>query len=329
MTTDARHVARPDRPGNGRRLALRVAKLSLLAAVLIFVIVAIRRDINRIEDWSVFQPDPVWILLSILAALGVASVQIMSYRHLLRCYGQTPTWNQMMAIAWVPPLGKYVPGKVAAIAGATYMLKRYGVNVTIALSVVLLMDAFPVLLGLVIGSPVLTSAPVSSLVPGGAWIAAAVVICGVVLLHPRIFGWVVNRGLKWMGRAPLERMPSLAEYFVPLMCAIAQWVFAGLSLWCMTRSLVDIELTTAWRFIVIQAAAGSVGYLALFAPGGLGVTEGVRMLTLPSLLGHAPAGTVALIVVAMRLMQVAIELSLAAVGGLLHRREAARVGDDR
>ncbi len=322
MSTDGQPANPVRTSGSFKRMVLRAGKLTLLTAVLVFVVLAIRRDLNRIEDWSVFRPDPAWILLSLLAALGVASVQIISYRHLLRCYGQSPTWNQMMAIAWVPPLGKYVPGKVAAIAGATYMLRRYGVNVTIALSVVLLMDAFPVLLGLVIGSPVLTSEPVSNLVPGGAWIASAVVMCGLVLLHPRVFGWVVNRGLKLMGRAPLERMPSLVEYLVPLACAVAQWVLAGISLWCMTRSLVDIEFASTWRFIVIQAAAGSVGYLALFAPGGLGVTEGVRMLTLPASLPGAPAGTVALIVVAMRLMQVAIELTLASVGGLLHRREA-------
>lgn len=307
-------------PSRGRKLIVTSIKVALLCALLAFVFIAIRRELVKVDDWSVFRPDFKWIVLSVLAWLGVCSVQIISYRHLLKCYGQRPTWPQMMSIAWIPPLGKYVPGKIAALGGAMYMLRQFGVAAAIAISVVLMMDAFAALLGLMIGSRLLMIEPIASRVPGGGFLALGVFVLGCIVLYPAVFSRVLNLGLRLVKRPALDQLPGLVDYILPIICGLFQWLFAGLALWCIGRSIAWIDPELIIDFIVIQACAMTIGYLALIAPGGFGVTEAIRLIALGPLIPDAPVGTVAIVVIAMRLMQMGIEVGLAGIGALIYLR---------
>ncbi|HQY89864.1 MAG TPA: hypothetical protein PK402_14515, partial [Tepidisphaeraceae bacterium] len=90
--------------------------------------------------------------------------------------------------------------------------------------------------------------------------------------------------------------------------------------WCMCRSITFVDPKLIPQFIVIQACAMTIGYLALIAPGGFGVTEAIRLLALGPLLPDAQVGTVSIVVIAMRLMQIGIEVGLAGVGALIYMR---------
>jgi glycosyltransferase 2 family protein len=121
----------------------------------------------------------------------------------------------------------------------------------------------------------------------------------------------VNFALRKLRRPPLERLPSLRFYIVPVICAFAQWVLAGLALWFMTRSITDaVPATRIPLFVSIAALAMTISYLALFAPGGLGVREEIYRRTLMILIGPQAA----IVVVAMRLAQTLVEVLVASVG---------------
>ena len=50
--------------------------------------------------------------------------QIIAYRLFLAAYGPKLTWAQAATLSWVPGLAKYIPGKVVAIGGTFYLLRR-------------------------------------------------------------------------------------------------------------------------------------------------------------------------------------------------------------
>ena len=66
-----------------------------------------------------------------------------------------------------------------------------------------------------------------------------------------------------------------------------------------------------------KAFDGLAGMLAVFAPGGLGVREGILMLILPLLVPRESAIIAALL---LRLVMIAAELSLAGVSSALAAR---------
>lgn len=301
-----------------RSILVHGVKLAALAAVLAFVVLAMRRELAKAtaEDFVALRPDWPLVIAAGLCLVGVNSVQMLSYRALLRAYGARPTWRQMAAIAWIPPLGKYVPGKVVALVGAVAMLRRFGIGVAIAVSVVIMLDAFSVLVGLIVSSPLLMEREVVAHFPAGRWLGPACVACGIVALSPPVFGRVLAFGLRVLKRPPLDRMPTWGEYVVPVACAVAQWLFAGCALWLMSRSVATVSIDALPRFVMIAACAMTLSYLALLAPGGLGVREALFMLLLPPLLLGAPTGAVSIVTIAMRLLQTVVEVALAGLGTL-------------
>jgi uncharacterized membrane protein YbhN (UPF0104 family) len=156
-----------------------------------------------------------------------------------------------------------------------------------------------------------------------AWLACVVMtIVGIVLLHPRVFVGMLNFALRKLKRQPIAQVPPLARYLWPVLASFGQWIFAGLALWFMTAAVTDVSTTLIPLFIASAALAMTVSYLTPFAPGGIGVREGLYLLTLGPVIGPK----VAIVVVAMRVVQTLIELLLAGVGMALLRRPAANAG---
>ncbi len=307
--------------GTGRAVA-SIVRWIIFVVVLGFVAYALWKQIIQI-DWKTVRLRPLPLVGAFACLALVPPVQLLSYRTLLGAYAHQPPWRAMAAVAWVPPLGKYVPGKVASIVGAVYLLRKFQIPTAIALGVVLVMDGIAVLTGLITGSPLLLWEPVNRLLPS-AWLwCALAVTAGIVCLHPAVFARLLNLVLRRTGRPQLERMPDLRHYIVPVVCGFAQWVLAGAALWLIANSLTPVSLDRLILFISIAGLGYTISYLMLFAPGGLGPREAIFQFSLSNVI--AP-GISAVTVVAMRVIQTCTELLAALIGIILLRRED-RSGD--
>jgi hypothetical protein len=250
------------------------------------------------------------VLMASACLLGVASVQLLARWGLLRAYDQDLPWRLLLPAAWVPAMGKYVVSGFVSVGGAVVMLRSYGIPAAIALSVTVLIDALAVLAGFIVSTPLLLWGPLHQRLPT-AWAGCVLVsIFGVILLHPRIFVSAVNLALRRFGRQTIDQTPATARYLLPLLASFGQWLFAGLSLWFMTAAVMDVSINLIPLFIASSALATTIGYLTPFAPGGIGVREGLYLLTLGPTIGP----NVAIVALAMRLVQTLIEVGLALVG---------------
>jgi len=311
----------PSSKGRGRKKLIGVVKLVLLALVFGLVGYALWKQWQKI-DFSQVTIRPVPLVLSLVALVGVSTVQMISYRTLLGAYAHAPTWPQMLAVAWVPPLGKYIPGKVAALLAAMSMLKRFAIPTAVAVSVVLVLDGLAVIAGLITGAPLLMWKPVRDVAPWAWMVCIPVVMVGIVCLWPSVFGRLVNFLLRKMKKQPLPKMPSASQYVIPVCCAFGQWVLAGISLMWMAESVTGKSMWHDLPILISFAAlAQTIGYLALFAPGGIGVREAILLAGLTPLLGPLAA----IIVPIRAVAQILVDVILACFGGIILRRETRRV----
>jgi hypothetical protein len=302
--------------GGSTRLAFAVLKAALALGVIGLVAWALIGQFRRVP-WDQIHPAPLPAALSVLCMAGVSGMQLVMFRRLLAAYGHTLPWPATLAAAWIPPLGKYVPGKVASVVGAVVIQRRSGVSGAVAVSVALMLDGLAVVTGLIVSSPLLYWHPAvrDRLPTAWAW-AVGLAITGLVALHPRVFSALVNALLRLLRRQPLTAVPPARRMLLPVLAAFGQWLLAGLGLWLMTWSVVDVPVKEIPRFTATAALAMTFSYLALFAPGGLGVREGLYLLALGPVIGPAAA----IVVVAMRVVQTIIELALAGIGAVMLRR---------
>jgi uncharacterized membrane protein YbhN (UPF0104 family) len=117
-------------------------------------------------------------------------------------------------------------------------------------------------------------------------------------------------------RQPIAQTPPLGKYLWPVLASFGQWLFAGFGLWFMTMAVTPVQASLIPLFIASAALAMTVSYLMPFTPGGLGIREGLYLITLGPTIGPR----VAIVVVAMRVIQTVIEILLAAIGAWVMRR---------
>ncbi|MGH7631613.1 MAG: hypothetical protein ACREOF_19935, partial [Gemmatimonadales bacterium] len=109
--------------------------------------------------------------------------------------------------------------------------------------------------------------------------------------------------------AAAARPPAASAVLLGIVSNLVAWIGYGAALVCLARGLLPgarLDVVTA---IGAFTASYLAGLLALMAPGGLGVREGVMILILQAPLGLAAATVLAL---ASRILLTIVELGAAA-----------------
>jgi hypothetical protein len=301
-----------------RKLVFAAIKWILFIATIIFVTITLKRNLRQF-DWHNFHPQIGLVLCSAVCIALVTVTQIIAYRLLLAAYGPAITWPQAATLSWVPGLAKYIPGKVVALGGTVYLLRRYKISAPIALSVTLMGDAVAVLTGLIVGAPMLLTPQVQARMPGVQIWCALLIVTSLICLYPPVFARLVNFALRKLKKPELNAVAKLSSYAMPILAGFAQWVCWGLAMWFMSRSMAPIGWNVLPRFIVIAAISNTIGYLAFFSNGGIGVREWFLSLGLDPIIGP---GNAAIVVIAIRVIQTLVEIMLALVGMMLFKRIA-------
>jgi len=295
----------------------RLVRLSLLAVVLYFVGAAVVRRFAAI-DWRDIQFSPGQLALAAMTLTAMTLSSAVGLRSLLGAFCKCPPMRILIAANWLVPLGKYIPGKVASIAGMIWLLRNRGVSGTVVGSVAIIRQVLGVTVALILAGPLLIWPPVRSQLPL-AWLWCGLLIAGgLAVLHPKVLGPVTGWLLRRVGRPPLARVPRLREYIAPMLWAVLTWTLFGASIWLAARAVAPVPVTLLPVFVSAGALAAVVGFLAVFAPAGLGVREAVLLIVLGQAIGPEPA---ALTAVLSRLLMTLVEIALAGLGALLLRSQ--------
>ena len=147
--------------------------------------------------------------------------------------------------------------------------------------------------------------------PGSAYFIGAIALIGCLILifAPGPILRLANWGLVKLGRPPatfaLDKRVAL-QVFVGYFLG---WVLFGLAFWLFLRSVLGDQTPSPLVAIGLYNVAYQIGYLALFAPGGLGPREVIVGLLLQPFVGPlAPA-----LALVARIWSVLIDASAALV----------------
>ncbi len=272
------------------------------------------------DDWALVRLDLPYLALSVallFATFGIAAA--LWSRNLVEFGERRVGVAEGAAILLIANLGRYVPGKILALAGVAVLARRRGMSGVRATGAAVTAQMVNLLGAAAVGAWVAVwSAGLSE-----AWKIAAGVAIVAGLTGFLYFGgagvllrWVLRRSGHTgelpdaSGRSLLRLLPGY----------IVNWVVHGAAFVCLSRGLgLDIGFgvgTTAF------AAAYFMGYVVMVAPGGIGVRESGLTLFLTPVLG---TDAVLALAVLQRVWITAAELAGAAAGAFVLRRPVAPV----
>lgn len=268
-------------------------------------------------DWAMVRPDVPYLLLSVallFVTFGIAAV--LWSRNLVEFGERRVGVAEGAAILLVANLGRYVPGKILALAGVAVLARGRGMSGVRATGAAVTAQMVNLLGAAVVGGWVAVwSAGLSE-----AWKVAVgmTIVAGLSgFLYFGGAGALLRRVLRRSGHTG-ELSDSSGRSLLRLLPGyIVNWVVHGAAFVCLSRGIgPDLGFgvgTTAF------AAAYFMGYVVVIAPGGLGIRESALTVLLTPILGMEASVVLAVL---QRVWITAVELVGAAAGAVVLCRPA-------
>ena len=288
---------------NWRRVRVVVGVL-LAGVVLYFVgrVLAVR--LQQIS-WAQVHVRPLPALLGLACFCLHRILHGATLGALLRSFGSAIGYFDSIVIARTASLGRYIPGKLFSAGSALLLLARFGVRLPAGMASVFFSSSLTILVGFIISAPLMLMPAVQRVLPSpGLW-CLVLILLGVVTLHPRVFLMICNRLLKRLGRQPITAKPATKPFVLATLLILLRCALLGFGVWLSVAALIPIGADLYPLMTCTAVLASVVGFLAFFAPSGIGVREGVYILILGPTLG---ANEAALAAVFLRLIDVVTDI---------------------
>ncbi len=285
-----------------RRLSKPI-KIAVILLTFGFVLHALYRNVGQVKE--AIAGGELSLKLDYLALSYVCLAVFLISRSLLWHYITLCTNAAIdlrkAIVSWmVSLLGKNIPGKVFLLAGRVYLYGQHGVGAgRVTLSFMLevacsVAAAMLILLGCLITLDFPDAVSFEKL----RWLLAAGLVVILFLLHPKALQWLFNLGLSKLKREPAVLSVRYRDILFFVIVSCINWLLLGIGFFLMVRSLVYLDwgllpfVTGSFAFALVA------GLLAVFAPAGLGVREGILMALLNAVM---PVGIAALVALVARL----------------------------
>lgn len=285
--------SRPDLMGGiGRRSVHRPAMKALQWLAGVVIVVFIVRYLSR--HWEevssapiVWQFRPGWVALGVVIVLAVFVLLAEAWRLMLRGWGHPLSFWTAGRIWLLSSMAKYIPGKVWALAGMAVMAREQGVPALVATGSSIILQVLSVGTGALVvaagGAGLLRE---TGGITQGMVLAAAVVSLALVgLMHwPPLLRRLLSLVDLSVGSVP---PPSILA--AGAAATLVAWIGYGLAFWCFALGTMPAAGLDPVEAITAGTAGYVVGAIAPFAPGGLGVREGITVMALQGRTGLGAA----------------------------------------
>lgn len=309
---------------------IKTLQVVLFAALAVFVFVYLRQQWQTLQTEDLRVNWGVFLIAQTGMCVGLGMLPYGSWLS-LAYLGDKRSMVEVWRTFYVSGIAKYLPGSVWALPGRVFLYQRAGITPITGVAAlvwemsILVVSAFAVsMLSLGLAAHYI---PLEVLV--GLLAAAALSALGLVVVLRWGFGWQqVKRLIPERVRRGIldpEIRLTFPQAITIFLVHVAAWVVLGLAFTGMAYAVSPtFEWVRSIEMIGVFAGSWAVGFLAIFAPGGIGVRDVLIGLALAVFLS-APAPFV--ITVLSRIGWTAAELVGTLVSSYLYarRRKVAEV----
>jgi uncharacterized membrane protein YbhN (UPF0104 family) len=293
---------------NTKKILIRSVQVVIILLIFYFLITALVSNWSQVKD---FDWKFNYYLLTTAFALQILTLlwllQILKW--ILKKTGSSVSYRRLFKVWFISSLGKYLPGKVWQFLGMIFLLEKEGVPKKNTFSSVVLGQTLSVISGLFVGALFLGSDLYSQILSKnpGLMIIIIVFFMGILALffYPKLLERIMNFGLRVLKKDQILLDFKSKDIFLYFLFYSLAWFSFGLGFTIFVKAFIPASLGIYPGLTGAFAFSFNIGFLALFAPGGIGVREGILVLLLEA---YFPAPVAILISILSRLWVSLVEL---------------------
>ena len=287
-------------------LYLRVIAIT---AIVFFIFKRIEHDWEKIKNFSM-HIDFMWLALSFIGLFLAYLFYAIVWTKMSNKFQDRLTLPQGIKIWFFSQPAKYVPGKGFILVSRALLAKKYGIDneTTFACGIVeFTAQALGGFLMVFASMPFI--AVFSNFFNGLKWLFVFALL-GFVVIHPKIFSFLINKLLKVLKRKQISLNMTYADMAGYMASYASIHFMAGISFYIFARAFYPVPLNFIFLFATAFTASYFIGLFSFLTPAGLGVREGLLLVFLNNVL---PPGIIVQIVLLSRLWTVGLELLVSGI----------------
>lgn len=306
----------------GRRAAVRrLATFVIVVAAFGFLYQTAAANWSDLREFE-WHVRPGYLAGSILVHVGVLLFGVFLWSRVLANFGHdSAPFRDLLRIWSFSNATRYVPGGIWQFLAAAQMSRGAGVPGVLALTSMIVHVLLSLAAAVTISA---LTVPLSAtgLSSGAAWLLRiALPVLSIAAVHPA----VINRGLRLVPRILHREVLVWHGRWMDgvklFLLACVSWLLYGVAYTIFVASLTPITALAWLPLTAVNALSFTAGYLAVLAPGGIGVRESAMTVLLAP---HLPAGVAAVVSLAARLWSIVSEVLLALLAlALIARRSGS------
>lgn len=310
--------------------------LAVTATIFVWIFKPILGHWEQVKD-RLWETSWSWLLLaSVMFSVFLFVFRSLSWRRILTGFGHRLPVSASTRIWSTSELARYLPGAIWQVVGRMYLVRPYGVSGSVCSASQVLELVIFLLANILLSVGCLTWLGIKTFhgLPR-VWLFVVMALIPVLLLimHPKVFYPLLNRVMVRIGKPPVELRMRFRELCALLLWAVLGLVWQSLAIWLVVHQPpFSLQFTKWWVVAGAYSLAWCAGFLAFWAPGGIGVREAVFVaameLSLPAPVRAHLAdpglrlGFLAFLSVLLRLWATTGELILAGLSYLFDYRGA-------
>ena len=324
----------------GGKYVNRVVGVLITGVILVWMIKPVVQRWDQVKD-RIWDTNWTRVLFGSVMFAGFLFVfRAMSWRRILIGFGHRLPVAPATRIWSTSELARYLPGMIWQVVGRVYLVRPYGVSGSVCSASQVLELALFLLANIMLAVGCLVwlgHKTFHGMTLHWLFAAAALIPVLFVLVHPKVFYGLANRVMTRLGKPPIARQLRFRELCGLLVWALIGLIWQSLAIWLVVSEPLGLQFTKWWVVAGAYSLAWCAGFLAFWAPGGLGVRELVFVtaldLALPPAvrIGFADPkvllGFLAFLSVLLRLWATSGELILASIAYACDYRGALRRPD--
>jgi len=233
--------------------------------------------------------------LNFVLAVGLFAVFLFVFRTIswwtiLRGLGHPVPLAPTTRIWSTSELARYLPGVIWQVVGRIYLVKPYGVPGAIcSTSQVLELIVFLLANVFVAVACLLWFGIKNVHDTARIWLVVAMCLLPglLILLHPSVFYRIMNKVISAFKRPPVATRVPGWTLMALLAWNIVGLVVMGIAIWLIVTGPLGLPIGKWWVVGGAYCLAWCAGFIAVWAPGGIGVREWVFMLVVIVILPEA------------------------------------------
>ena len=297
---------------------MKWAKRIFLILVLLFLIRYFYKNFDDYKNldlkinWPVFG---VAVLLYFVYKITLASL----WHYLTMLTDCSIKWSKAVTAYLYSILGKYIPGKVFMLLARIPAYEEEGKSIA-KVTVCFFLENICTLLGAAFLFLLSLFFFPNDLLKQYQWGAVLLVAAFFVCIHPKVINFFLSYVEKWLKKDNLRIPITYGQMLKVVGLFVCNWIIAGLGFYMLSSSIYPLPWSQFLYAAGIFGVSCIIGILAIFAPSGIGVREGIMVMGLSLVM---PSEYAVIISIVSRLWMSVSELILIGAAFLINKIKEA------